>query len=173
LIWRSSAISVSALKQPHSAIRKSNSALQPSSHPEMDYRQRLARDLCLTGRVIDAREAYRIGLVNEVVDADRLLNRAVESVCRCWRLRWTPCGRQRNSFSIRPILASRNPFLLSMTRPFRNSPQKSRSTPEIKTLSQTGEGFYSWFDSAPATKTWRSVLQEGHSGNNRCFHIPW
>jgi enoyl-CoA hydratase len=38
----------------------------------------LARDLCLTGRVIDAREAYRIGLVNEVVDADRLLNRAVE-----------------------------------------------------------------------------------------------
>jgi len=38
----------------------------------------LARDLCLTGRVIDAREAYRIGLVNEVVDAGRLLNRAVE-----------------------------------------------------------------------------------------------
>jgi enoyl-CoA hydratase/carnithine racemase len=38
----------------------------------------LARDLCLTGRVIDAREAYRIGLVNEVIDADRLLNRAVE-----------------------------------------------------------------------------------------------
>jgi enoyl-CoA hydratase/carnithine racemase len=38
----------------------------------------LARDLCLTGRVIDAREAYRIGLVNEVIDADRLINRAVE-----------------------------------------------------------------------------------------------
>ena len=38
----------------------------------------LARDLCLTGRRIDAREAYRIGLVSEVVAADRVLARAVE-----------------------------------------------------------------------------------------------
>jgi enoyl-CoA hydratase/carnithine racemase len=38
----------------------------------------LARDLCLSGRVIDGREAYRIGLVNEVVDAEQLLDRAIE-----------------------------------------------------------------------------------------------
>ena len=36
-----------------------------------------ARDLCLTGRKIDAGEAGRIGLVSEVVDDDGLIERAV------------------------------------------------------------------------------------------------
>jgi methylglutaconyl-CoA hydratase len=37
-----------------------------------------ARDLLLTGRIVAADEAYRFGLVNEVVPADRLLSRAHE-----------------------------------------------------------------------------------------------
>jgi methylglutaconyl-CoA hydratase len=37
-----------------------------------------ARDLLLTGRVIDAEEAYRMGLVNEVVQPENLLARASE-----------------------------------------------------------------------------------------------
>ena len=36
----------------------------------------LARDLCLTGRRIDAQEALRIGLVSAVVASDRLLDEA-------------------------------------------------------------------------------------------------
>lgn len=39
----------------------------------------LARDLCLTGRRIDAQEALRIGLVSAVVPADRLRDEAIAS----------------------------------------------------------------------------------------------
>ena len=38
--------------------------------------EKQARDLLLTGRIFNAEEAYRIGLVNEVVPADKLMQRA-------------------------------------------------------------------------------------------------
>jgi enoyl-CoA hydratase len=37
----------------------------------------VARDLCLTGRRMDATEALRVGLVNRVVESDRLLDEAL------------------------------------------------------------------------------------------------
>jgi methylglutaconyl-CoA hydratase len=37
-----------------------------------------ARDLLLTGRIIDAQEAHRIGLINEIVAAEKLMSRAQE-----------------------------------------------------------------------------------------------
>jgi len=39
---------------------------------------KIARDLLLTGRIFDATEAHRLGLVNEVVELDRLMARACE-----------------------------------------------------------------------------------------------
>jgi methylglutaconyl-CoA hydratase len=39
---------------------------------------KLARDLLLTGRIFDAAEAYRLGLVNELVKPEQLMNRAGE-----------------------------------------------------------------------------------------------
>lgn len=38
----------------------------------------IARELCITGRKIDAGEAFRIGLANEVVNDEALLERAVQ-----------------------------------------------------------------------------------------------
>jgi methylglutaconyl-CoA hydratase len=40
--------------------------------------EKIARDLLLTGRIIDAAEAYRVGLVSEVVPPERLVDRARE-----------------------------------------------------------------------------------------------
>src|ERR1700686_2047962 len=40
--------------------------------------EKQARDLLLTGRLIDAEEAYHLGLVNEIVPTERLMGRARE-----------------------------------------------------------------------------------------------
>ncbi len=49
-----------------------------SSFLVLQVGHKVARDLLLTGRLFDAAEAHRYGLVNEVVAADRLLPRARE-----------------------------------------------------------------------------------------------
>src|SRR5271163_439191 len=40
--------------------------------------EKIARDLLLTGRVFDTTEAFKIGLINEIVPAEKLLDRARE-----------------------------------------------------------------------------------------------
>src|SRR5438309_8715706 len=45
---------------------------------ERQVGEKLARDLFLTGRVLDAQEALRLGLINEIVEPDKLMDRAHE-----------------------------------------------------------------------------------------------
>ena len=49
-----------------------------------------AHELMLTGRRFDAQEAERIGLVAEIVDSDRLLDRALEAAAQISA--WSPWG---------------------------------------------------------------------------------
>jgi methylglutaconyl-CoA hydratase len=51
-----------------------------SSFLVRQVREKQARDLLLTGRIFDATEAYRIGLINEIVEPDRLMPRVKEVV---------------------------------------------------------------------------------------------
>ena len=55
-----------------------------------------ARDLLLTGRIISAEEAYRMGLVNEVIEPADLQAAADGWRRSCWRIRRRRCGRQRH-----------------------------------------------------------------------------
>ena len=47
--------------------------------------EKRARELLLTGRIIDAAEAFRLGLVTEIVPAENLLPRAREVAAHCWK----------------------------------------------------------------------------------------
>jgi methylglutaconyl-CoA hydratase len=44
--------------------------------------QKIARDLLLSGRIFDAREGHRLGLVNEIVAPEQLIDRARELAAR-------------------------------------------------------------------------------------------
>jgi methylglutaconyl-CoA hydratase len=49
-----------------------------SAFLQLQLGDKRSRDLLLTGRLFDAAEAYRLGLVNEVVDAERMPARVAE-----------------------------------------------------------------------------------------------
>jgi methylglutaconyl-CoA hydratase len=50
-----------------------------SSFLVMQVGHKIARDLLMTARLFDAAEAYRYGLVNEIVQAENLMPRALET----------------------------------------------------------------------------------------------
>ncbi|CAI8037911.1 Short-chain-enoyl-CoA hydratase (Fragment) [Geodia barretti] len=66
--------------------------------------QRLARlvgaakalEMCLSGALVDAQEAYRIGLVNKLVPAGELTRAGEEMADPSPRARHWPCGTSRN-----------------------------------------------------------------------------
>jgi methylglutaconyl-CoA hydratase len=70
------AIAVPEAKFGYPEVRRGLVAAMVMPHLLRHVGERMARYLLLTGEVIDAPEAARAGLINEVVAADQLMNRA-------------------------------------------------------------------------------------------------
>ncbi len=65
------------MKTRFSVIRKSNSAALHYHALQWIIGYGVARDLCLTGRIINSSDAFRIGLVSEIVSVN-ILERAIQ-----------------------------------------------------------------------------------------------
>lgn len=72
------AIAVPGAKFGYPEVRRGLVAAMVMPHLMRHVGERSARWLLLTGELIDAAEAYRVGLVNEIVSPDRLAPRAEE-----------------------------------------------------------------------------------------------
>ena len=77
------AIATPTAKFGYPEVRRGLVAAMVMPHLMRHVGERLARYLLLTGELIDANEAARAGLVNEVVPADRLMERALTLAKAC------------------------------------------------------------------------------------------
>ncbi len=71
------AVAVPEARFGYPEVRRGLVAAMVMPHLLRHISERAARYLLLTGELIDAAEAYRVGLINEVVPADRLQDRAL------------------------------------------------------------------------------------------------
>ena len=77
------ALAVPEAKFGYPEVRRGLVAAMVMPHLLRHVGERLARYLLLSGEVIDGNEAARVGLINEVVPADRLLDRALALAKAC------------------------------------------------------------------------------------------
>jgi methylglutaconyl-CoA hydratase len=77
------AVSVPTAKFGYPEVRRGLVAAMVLPHLLRHVGERAARHLLLTGDLIDAAEAARVGLINEVVDASALMDRAIELARSC------------------------------------------------------------------------------------------
>jgi len=75
------AIAVPEAKFGYPEVRRGLVAAMVMPHLMRHVGERAARWLLLTGELIDADEAYRMGLINEIIPADQLMPRA-EKIAR-------------------------------------------------------------------------------------------
>ena len=72
------AIADSGAKLGYPEVKRGLVAAMVMPHLLRHVGERAARDLLLTGRLVDAEDAWRMGLINEVIDGER---RAVRPTC--------------------------------------------------------------------------------------------
>lgn len=77
------AIAAPAAKFGYPEVRRGLVAAMVMPHLMRHVGERLARWLLLSGELIDANEAVRVGLINEIVPADKLLDRALAMAKAC------------------------------------------------------------------------------------------
>ena len=77
------AVAVPEAKFGYPEVRRGLVAAMVMPHLLRHVGERTARYLLLSGELIDAKEALRCGLINEVVPADRLLGRALAMAKAC------------------------------------------------------------------------------------------
>jgi methylglutaconyl-CoA hydratase len=77
------AVAVPDAKFGYPEVRRGLVAAMVMPHLMRHVGERLARYLLLSGEVIDANEGLRGGLVNEIIPADRLLDRALQLAKAC------------------------------------------------------------------------------------------
>ena len=97
--------------------------------------EKVARDLLLTGRIFDAAEAHRFGLVNEIVEPARLMTRARELAAQL--MENSPSSMRATKRLIKDSLASN-----SISRSARQSQDNAR----IRTTADFREGITSFLE---------------------------
>ena len=131
------AISVPDAKFGYPEVRRGLVAAMVMPHLMRHVGERMARYLLLTGELIDAVEAVRAGLLNEVVPGDRLLDRALAMAKAC-----AEGGPQ--------ALAKTKDFLQDFSRQALSIEKAAEGSAAPRLSEECQEGLRAFFDKKPA-----------------------
>jgi methylglutaconyl-CoA hydratase len=140
------AVAVPEAKFGYPEVRRGLVAAMVMPHLLRHVGERMARYLLLTGELIDAHEAARAGLVNEVVPGDQLMDRALALARAC-----AEGGPQ--------ALARTKEFLAQFSRQSLSIEQAAQGSASPRLTEECREGLRAFFGKKPAP--WAAGQREG------------